>query len=188
MKIVDLVAYKRPETGKKTSKDLRQEALVPAVMYGGAEVRHFSIPMALFRDVIYTKEVCFVNMDIEGDEYKCILQDIQFHPVSETILHADFLELSEGKAIKMDIPVKFVGTSPGMQQGGKLVQKLRTIRVKALPQDMPEVVEVDLTGLELGKSVRIKSITPQNYTILNPLAEPIATVTIPRALRQGANN
>ncbi|MGB0525331.1 MAG: 50S ribosomal protein L25/general stress protein Ctc [Flammeovirgaceae bacterium] len=184
MKIVDVIGYNRTEIGKKSSKDLRRAGNVPCVMYGGEEGNlHFHSPMILFRDLVYTPEVCFVNMDIEGKEYKCILQDVQFHPVSEIILHADFLRLYDDVPVMMEIPVKFVGNSPGLQKGGKLSTKLRKIKVKALPKDMPENVEVSLEGLELGQSVKVKSVDAQNYEILSGPNVTIASVTIPRALR-----
>lgn len=184
MKTLDLIGYNRTDIGKKTSKDLRRDGNVPCVMYGGGEENvHFHTPMILFRDLVYTPEVAFVNMDIEGTEYKCILQDVQFHPVSEIILHADFLRLYDDVPVVMEIPVTFVGTSPGLQKGGKLATKLRKIKVKALPNNMPESVEVSLEGLELGQSVKVGTVNAENFEILSGNNVTIASVTIPRALR-----
>ena len=183
MKTVELIGYKR-ETTKVAVNKLRLEGSVPCVLYGGeGENVHFSTPMILFRDLIYTPEVAFVNLDVEGTEYKCILQDAQFHPVSEIILHADFLLLDENRAVKMEIPVKFSGTSPGIQKDGKLATKLRKIKVKALPQDMPDSIEVSVNGLELGQSVKVSSLTAEKYEILSPKSVTIASIAIPRALR-----
>lgn len=182
MKTVELVGYNRAAT-KPETKRLRAEGLVPSVLYGGKENVHFAVPMILFRDLVYTPEVAFVNLDVEGTEYKCILQDVQFHPVSEIILHADFLLLEDDRPVKMEIPVKFGGKSPGLQKGGKLATKLRKIKVKALPQNMPETIEVSLDGLELGQSVKVASLSQESYDILNPKSVTIASVTIPRALR-----
>ncbi len=178
-----MIGYKRNELGTKRSKALRAEGNVPCVLYGSDENVHFYTPMILFRDLVYTPNVYFVNMDIEGTEYKCILQDIQFHPVSEVILHADFLLLQDDKEVKMEIPVSFVGTSPGLQKGGKLVTKLRKIKVRSLPQNMPDNIEVSIEGLELGKSVKVGSIPADNFTILNNPLVTVASVEIPRALR-----
>ena len=183
MKTLDLIGYKRQDFGKKYSKRLRAEANVPCVLYGGKENVHFYTPMVLFKDLIYTPEVCFVNMDMEGTEYKCILQDVQFHPVSETILHADFLFLQYDKAIKMDIPVKFVGSAPGLLKGGKLTPKLRKIKVKGLPQNLPDNIEVSIEGLELGQSVRVSSINAEKFEILNSSLITVGSIAIPRALR-----
>jgi large subunit ribosomal protein L25 len=111
------------------------------------------------------------------------LQDIQFHPVSEIILHADFLLLVDDKPIKMDIPVKFVGTAPGIVAGGKLMIKLRSIRIKATPANMPESITLDISGLQLGKAIKISSIEIENFEILNSPRVTVATVDIPRALK-----
>lgn len=183
MKTVEIVGYNRETLGKKAAKDLRREGLAPCVVYGGEQPIHFAVPMILFRDIIYTPEVCFVKINIEGVEKTAIVQDYQLHPVSEVLLHVDFLELKEDTPIKLDVPVSFVGNSPGMQQGGKLVAKLRKIKVKALPANMPESVEVSIEGLELGKSVRVGAITPSNYEILYNDSVTVASVAIPRALR-----
>lgn len=184
MRTIDLIGYNRENIGKKNSKDLRRAGNVPCVIYGGEEGNvHFHSPMILFRDLVYTPEVAFVNMDIEGKEYKCILQDVQFHPVSEIILHADFLRLFDDVPVVMEIPVSFSGASPGLQKGGKLATKLRKIKVKALPKDMPSTVEVSLEGLELGQSVKVGTVQTDNYEILSGPNVTIASVTIPRALR-----
>ena len=184
MKTIDLVGYHRSETGGTTAKKLRAEGLAPCVLYGGnGENIHFSVPMILFRELIYTPEATFVNMDIEGTEYKCILKDAQFHPVSEMILHADFLRLYDDQPVKMEIPVKFVGTSPGLQKGGKLATKSRKLKVQALPADMPDSIEVSLNGLELGQSVKVSSIKQEGFTILNNPSVTVGSITIPRSLR-----
>jgi len=183
MKSVEIIGYKRANLGKKESQDLRNDGNVPCVLYGGEEQVHFYSPMILFRDLVYTPEVHTVLLNIEGDEYDCILQDIQFHPVSETILHADFLKLKDDRPVKMDVPVKFVGNSPGIQQGGKLVVKLKKIKVKALPKNLPDYIEVDISKLELGKSIKVKDIVSQNYEILNAVTNPVASVEVPRAMR-----
>lgn len=183
MKSLEIVGFKRANLGKKDAKALREESYVPCVLYGGDKQVHFSAPAILFRELLYTPEVHIVDLNIEGDTYRAIVQDSQFHPVNEMLLHVDFLELQPGKEVKMDVPVKFVGTSPGVQQGGKLVTKLRKLKVKALPENLPDSVEVNISDLGLGKSIKVNKVQPEGYTILtNPLA-PVATVTIPRGLR-----
>ncbi|MCL4153037.1 UNVERIFIED_CONTAM: hypothetical protein GTU68_062290 [Idotea baltica] len=183
MRTVEIIGYKRANLGKAEAKRLRSESQVPCVLYGGKEQIHFSSPMILFRDVVYTPEAAFVKLNIEGKEYSAILQDIQFHPVSEVILHADFLALSDDKYIKMDIPVKFTGTSPGIIQGGKLLIKLRHVRIKALPANMPETITMDVSGLKLGKSMKVASIKTEEFEILNNPRVTLASVQIPRALK-----
>lgn len=183
MKEVEIIGYKRANLGKSDAKALRAESNVPCVLYGGKEQVHFQTPMILFRELVYTPEAAFVKINIEGKEYRAILQDIQFHPVSEIILHADFLELFEDKKIKMEIPVNFTGRSAGVDKGGKLTPKLRKLKIKALPKDMPESISIDITDLDLGKSVKVREVETENFEIMNPESVSIATVSIPRSLR-----
>ena len=185
MKTIEIIGYKRANLGKTESKHLRAEGNAPCVLYGGKEQIHFHTPMYLFKDLLYSSEVAFVKLNIEGEIYSAILQDVQFHPVSEVILHADFLQLDEKKPIKMDIPVKFKGVAPGIQAGGKLVQKLRKVTLKALPANMPDEIVVSVSGLLLGKSVKVGAIKEDNFEILNNKFVSLATVAIPRALRGG---
>jgi large subunit ribosomal protein L25 len=183
MQSLEIIGFKRANLGKSEAKALREEAQVPCVLYGGSEQVHFSAPAILFRELVYTPDVYQVNLNVEGTIYKAIMQDLQFHPVNEQLLHVDFLLLQDDKEVKVDVPVRYVGTSPGVMAGGKLVTKLRKLRVKALPANLPDSIAVDISDLELGKSIKVNRITPENYTILsNPLA-PVATVTIPRALK-----
>ena len=183
MKIVEIIGYKRANLGKTESKRLRGESFVPCVVYGGKEQIHFSAPMILFRDVVYTPEARFVELNIEGEIRKAILKDIQFHPVSEVILHADFLELFEDKPIKMSIPVVTQGIAPGIQTGGRLIMKTPKIMIKSLPKDMPESINVDISKLELGKTIKVGDLAPQEYEILtNPMVS-ICSVDVPRAMK-----
>lgn len=183
MKTVEIIGFKRANLGKKESKDLRAAGNVPCVIYGGKSQVHFHAPMILFRDLVYTPEARFVNLNVEGQLFKAILQDIQFHPVNEMILHADFFELNEKSPVKLDIPVKYKGVAPGVQKGGKLVTKMPKLSVKALPADMPDFIEVDVSNLDLGKTVKVGELREANYTILNNPMVSIASVEVPRALK-----
>lgn len=183
MKSLEIIGYNRANLGKKGSKDLRAEGYVPCVMYGGKEQVHFYSPMILFKELLYTPNVYQVDLNVEGTHYKCILQDAQFHPVNEVILHVDFLELDENKPVKMEVPVRYVGTAPGVQKGGKLVSKLRKIKIKATAANIPDYIDVDISDLELGKSVKVGDIKSEAYTLLSNASTPIATVEIPRALK-----
>lgn len=183
MKTVEIIGFKRANLGKKESADLRLAAQVPCVLYGAGEQVHFYAPMILFRDLVYTPEARMVDLNIEGTMYSAILQDIQFHSINDIILHADFLQLKDDREIKMDIPVKFVGTAPGVMKGGKMTVKLRKLAVKALPKNMPDEIEVDINGLDLGKSVKVSEVASKNFTITNSPLNSIATIEIPRALR-----
>ncbi len=183
MKTLEIIGYKRANLGKKASHDLRLEGYAPCVLYGGKDQVHFYSPMILFKELLYTPNVYQVNLNIEGDQYSAILQDAQFHPVNETILHVDFLELSEDKPIKMEVPVRFTGVAPGVQKGGKLISKLRKVQIKAKPANIPDYIDVDISNLELGKSIKVGELKPEAYVLLNSPNTPIATVEVPRALR-----
>jgi large subunit ribosomal protein L25 len=183
MKTVEIIGYYRANLGKTESKRLRGESFVPCVMYGGKEQIHFSSPMILFRDLVYTPEACFVELNIEGDIKKAILQDTQFHPVSEVILHADFLELFDEKMVKMSIPIRTVGVAPGVQTGGKLVMKMPKINISALPANMPDFIEVDISALELGKTFKVGQLQAKNYDILTSPLVSICSIEVPRAMR-----
>ena len=169
MKTVEIIGYKRANLGKTEAKRLREEGMVPCVVYGGEKQIHFYAPMILFRELVYTDEAHFAMLTIEGEPepFEAILQDIQFHPVSEIIMHADFLQLFRGTPIKMSIPIRTTGTAPGIQQGGKLIRKIKFLSVRALPKNMPEYIEVDVSGLDLGKSVKVGELETGEYEILN---------------------
>lgn len=188
MKKVEIVGFLRKTLGSKSAKDLRNEALAPCVLYGGKENVHFAVPMILFRDLIYTPEVAEVELNVEGTIYRAILQDASFHPVSEMILNVDFLEIVEGKEIKIDVPVKVIGTSPGVLKGGKMVLKLRKVTLKGLVENIPDFVTADITGLDLGQTVKVSKLNVQNVAILNNPSNPVATIDIPRALRGKINS
>jgi len=186
MKTIEIIGYQRANLGKQEAKRLRREANAPCVLYGGKEQVHFYTPMALLRDLVYTPEAHFVHLTIGGTAYRCILQDIQFHPVSEMILHVDFLQIFDSKHVKMQIPTTLVGKAPGVVQGGHLAKKLRKLPVLAYPQDMPAHIQVDVSALALGQMVRVRDIKTEHYTILASPGIPVASVEIPRALRSAA--
>ncbi|MEM6831619.1 MAG: 50S ribosomal protein L25/general stress protein Ctc, partial [Bacteroidota bacterium] len=175
----------RANLGKTEAKRLRGEGMVPCVVYGGEKQIHFYAPMILFRDLVYTDEAHFASLTLEGESepIEAILQDIQFHPVSEIIMHVDFLQLFKDKPVKMEIPIKTVGTAPGIQAGGKLIKKLKFMSVKALPKDMPESIDVDVSGLDLGKSIKVGELEQGSYEMLNSPLVTIASIDRPRALK-----
>jgi large subunit ribosomal protein L25 len=183
MKKIEIIGYNRANLGKQVSNQLRLDGNVPCVVYGGKEQVHFYSPMILFKDIVYTPEAHIIDVNIEGDVHTCVIQDVQFHPVSDIIMHADFLEVHEDKPVKIEIPVKFVGKAPGLIKGGKLIPKLRKIKIKALPDNLPDFIVVDISELDLGKSVKVKDVKAENFEILtNPLVT-IATIEVPRALK-----
>ena len=188
MKTIEIVGYKRANLGKAESQRLRHEGFVPCVVYGGNEQIHFYSPVILFRELVYTNEAHFVHLNIEGEESQAILQEIQFHPVSELILHADFLKISEDRKIKMDIPVKLVGQAPGVEKGGALVRKKATLKVQGLPKDMPDHIDVDISALDFHHAVKVADMKMGSLEFLDPKAAAIAAVEVPRAAKLAAED
>jgi len=184
MKSIAISGSPRENVGKRDAKELRYEGLVPAVLYGGKTQTHFSVSAADLKPVIYTPVVHFIDITVAGTKTQAIIQDIQFHPLTEQILHVDFLELDEKKPIAIEIPIRITGTSPGVKMGGKLVQKLRKLRIKALPKDHLDNIDVSIEGLEVGKSVRVGDLKFDKLTITNAKEDTILSITTSRALRQ----
>lgn len=183
MKTVEIIGYRRANLGKSDSQRLREEGNVPCVLYGGGDQVHFHSPMILFRDLVYTNEAHFVHLNIEGEESQAILQDIQFHPVNETILHADFLRISEQRKIRMKIPTRIVGQSPGVVKGGTLVRKKDSLNVVAFPKDMPDHIDVDVSNLDFHHAVKVADISYPGVEFKEAKASPIAVVEVPRAAK-----
>src|ERR1700753_1973470 len=184
MKSIAISGSPRENVGKRDAKELRYQGLVPAVLYGGATQTHFAVSAADLKPVIYTPVVHFIDITVAGVKSQAIIKDTQFHPLTEQILHVDFLLLDEKKPITIEIPIRLTGTSPGVKMGGKLVQKLRKLRIKALPKDHLDTIEVSIEGLEVGKAVRVADIKLPNLTITNAVEDTIVSVTTSRALRQ----
>ncbi|HEY9535252.1 MAG TPA: 50S ribosomal protein L25/general stress protein Ctc [Mucilaginibacter sp.] len=184
MKSIAISGSLRENVGKRDAKELRYQALVPAVLYGGATQTHFSVSAADLKPVVYTPVVHFIDLDIAGVKSQAIIKDLQFHPLTEQILHVDFLLLDQSKPVTIEIPVRLTGTSPGVKVGGKLVQKLRKLRIKALPKDHLDFIDVSIEALEVGKSVKVGELSFPNLTILNTKEDTIVSVTTSRALRQ----
>ena len=183
MREVEIIGFKRANLGKSEATRLRNEGHVPGVLYGGDEQVHFYAPAIQFRPVLYTPDACFVNLNIEGKEYRAIVQESQWHPVSENLLHVDLMELHVGKPVKMDIPVKTVGNAPGVANGGTLIIKNRKLKVLALPKNMPENITIDISELRIGKAIKVGSIETNNFEILTSSLVTVVNVAIPRALR-----
>ena len=184
MKSIAISGSPRENVGKRDAKELRYEGKVPAVLYGGKNQIHFSVSASDLKSLVYTPEVSFVALEVAGVKAQAIIQDVHFHPLTDLPLHVDFLELDEKKPVVMQIPVKLTGTSPGVKTGGKLVQKLRKLRVKALPKDMPQYVEVSIEKLDVGKSVGVGELKFDNFKVTNNAEDTIVSVTMSRALKQ----
>jgi len=184
MKTIAISGSPRENVGKRDAKELRYEGKVPAVLYGGKEQAHFAVVITDLKDAIYTPEANFLEIDINGAKTKAIIKELQFHPLTDVLLHVDFLQLFDDKEIVMEIPVKLTGTSPGVKMGGKLVQKLRKLRVRSFPKDMPQVVEVSISKLEVGNLFRVRDIEQGQFTITNTAEDTIVSVGMSRALKQ----
>lgn len=174
----------RTEVGKKATKAVRKEGLVPCNIYGGKENLCFSAPEKAFKSLVYTPDFKIAEINVAGATHKVIVKDIQTHPVTDRILHIDFVELIDGQSLKAEIPIKLVGTSEGSKQGGALYQKIRRAKVKTTPENLIDAIEVDVTALNMGQSVRISDVIDiEGVEILTNPQTPIASVEVPRALR-----
>ncbi|MFN9597077.1 MAG: 50S ribosomal protein L25/general stress protein Ctc [Bacteroidota bacterium] len=167
MKSFELNATKRTSLTKQETKKLRDTGMVPCVLYGGSENIHFHAPVLDFRGLVYTPEVFTVNINVDGKTFKAVMQEIQFHPVNDSLMHIDFLEINPGKPVIMHVPVKINGTSEGQRQGGKLITKARKLKVKALANHLPDAVDVDITSLQIGQSVRVSDLKIEGVEFLD---------------------
>ena len=182
MKSVSISGSPRVNVGKKDAKATRKQNLVPCVFYGGKEQIYFTTAEDNFKNIVYTPEICTVKLEINNKEYNAILQDIQFHPVTDKILHVDFLEIFDNKAITMNVPIKVTGTAPGIIKGGKLLMKAKKLKVKALPKYMPDNITIDISKLDIGDNIRVSGINVKDATILDAPNNIVVTVRITRVV------
>jgi large subunit ribosomal protein L25 len=183
MKTIEIIGYRRANLGKTDSQKIREEGNVPCVLYGGNDQIHFYSPVILFRDLVYTNEAHFVHLNIEGEECQAIMQEVQFHPVSEIILHVDFLRITDARKIKMDIPVRLVGQAPGVAKGGALVRKRASLKIYGFAKDMPDHIDVDCSSLDFHHAVKVGDMKMANLEFLDPKMAAIASVEVPRAAK-----
>ena len=187
MNTVSIDATRREDLGKKATRALRSEGKVPCVLYGQNDPLHFTVSPKALKSLVYTADFNVVELNAGGGSQRAIIKDIQFHPVTEAILHVDFLELTDGVPVKVELPVTFTGTSPGVKSGGKLQRAMRRVKVKANPENLVDNLKLDISELQLGSSIRVRDIdVPEGIEIVSAGATPVATVIIPRALRSAA--
>ena len=187
MKVVSITAEERTDLGKKAASAIRKSGKIPAVIYSVNGIQHFSTSPKAVKSIVYTPEFKIAEIEIDGTKKKALLKEIDFHPVTDEILHMDFIELVDGQAVKASIPVKFKGVSPGVKAGGKLMTNLRTVKVKTTPEYLVDELFVDISTLELAQSVRVRDIElPEGVQIEVDGATPIAVVEVPRALKSAA--
>lgn len=182
MKTVSMSGSLRENVGKKDAKSLRKQGLVPCVVYGGAgEQIRFTVPQMAFKPLLFTPDTSYVELEIAGNKYMAILQEIQYHPVTDEVLHADFLQIFDDKPISISIPVKTTGTAPGVLQGGKLMLKLRKLKVKGLPNDIPQYAEVSISELEIAQGVKVEQINIDKVELLDVKSSIVVWVKPTRA-------
>ena len=184
MKSITIEGQLRTELGKKATRQLRSQEQVPGVIYGGAQEVNFYAPARAFKPLVYTGEFQLAEIKLNGNTYKCILKDLQFDKVSDALNHIDLLELVEDKKVIANLPLKFTGSASGVKAGGKLVLKMKSIKVKTLPKYLKESIEVDISNLELNGNIRVQDIQAENMEILNSPRISIASVVLTRQLKQ----
>ena len=186
MKSIAIKGSERESVGKAATRAARNAGMVPCVLYGGSQPVHFTAEESAFKGLVYTPNVHTVVIDLNVKTYNAILQDIQFHPVSDKILHIDFYELNAEKEITMEVPVKVIGNSKGVMAGGVLRLNQRKLKVRALPANLPDFVEADITELEMGNKLYVTKLPTENFKLLHPDNTVVAQVRISRAAMKAA--
>jgi large subunit ribosomal protein L25 len=184
MKSITIEGQLRTDSGKKATRQLRSQKMVPGVIYGGSKEINFSAPATAFKDIVYTSDFMLANVIIDGTSYRCILKDLQFHKVSDLLLHVDFLELVESKKVIATLPLNYIGVPAGVKAGGKLVLKMKSVKVKTLPKYLKEHIDVNIEKLDLNENIRVQDVIAENMEVLNSPRIPIASVTLTRQLKQ----
>ena len=184
MNTVTIEGQLRTDIGKKAARQLRSQELVPGVIYGGPTEITFAAPAKAFKPLVYTGEFQYAVINVGGKTYKTILKDLQFDTVTDVLIHVDLLELVDDKKVIADLPLKFVGVSKGVKEGGKLVLKIKALKVKTLPKDLKEFIEVDITNLKLNENIRVQDVKEEFMEILNSPRIPLASVVMTRQLKQ----
>lgn len=186
MKALTISGSLRENVGKKDAKMHRKEAKVPCVLYGGKDQVHFVATEKDFKKLIFTPEIFIVNLQISGKEYNAILQDIQYHPVTDSILHIDFMEIFDDKPVIISVPVNFTGVAPGVLKGGKLIRKIRKLKIKALPQYLPDDIQVDISELNIAGTIKVGDLVRENIQFLDPLSSVVVTIVSTRGVDDDA--
>lgn len=184
MKTITIEGHLRTDHGKKAARQIRSQESVPAVIYGGAQEVNFYASAKAFKPLVYTGEFQIAEVTVDGKKYRCILKDLQFDKVTDALIHLDLLELVDDKKVVATLPLKFVGTSVGVKEGGKLVIKIKSLKVKALPKDLVETINVDITSLALNGNIRVEDVKAPGLEIMNSPRIPIASVVMTRQLKQ----
>ena len=185
MKSITIQGTKRESVGKKSTKALRDAELVPCVVYGGAETLNFSAEERAFKGLVYTPEAHTVSIEVDGQTIPAVLQDIQFHPITDKILHADFYQLADDKPVVMEVPVRLTGRAKGVVSGGALRQSFRKLKLKALPANLPDEIVVDVTPLKIGNKLYVGDIKTDGFTFMHPDNAVVVAVKMSRTAMKG---
>ncbi len=185
MKSITIQGTKRESVGKKSTKALRDAELVPCVVYGGAETLNFSAEERAFKGLVYTPEAHTVSIEVDGQTIPAVLQDIQFHPITDKILHADFYQLADDKPVVMEVPVRITGRAKGVVSGGAMRQTYRKLKIKALPANLPDEIVVDVTPLKIGNKLYVGDIKTNNFTFMHPDNAVVVAVKMSRTAMKG---
>ena len=188
MKTIKVQGELRSEIGKSVSRRLRSEGKVPAVIYGGNEPVHMTVTPLSVRKLVYSPEFQIVEIDVNGQTRRCIMKDLQFDVVTDELNHIDFLELVEDKKVIADLPINFIGQPQGVKDGGRLVIKLKTVKVRTYPKNLVAQIDVNIENLQLNGNIRVQDIPAEGMEIMNPPRIPIASVVMTRALRQAESD
>ena len=186
MKSITINGSERESVGKVSTKALRNAGMVPCVLYGGSQPVHFSAEEKAFKNLVYTPNAHTVAIELGSKKFNAILQDIQVHPVTDKILHLDFYELHDDKEVTIEVPVKITGVSPGVLLGGVLRLNQRRLKVKALPKNLPDFIEANISGLEMGNKLYVTKLVADNFKLLHPDNTVVAQVRISRAAMKAA--
>jgi large subunit ribosomal protein L25 len=184
MKTITIEGQLRTATGKAATRQLRSEEQVPAVIYGGASEVNFSASLKSLKPLVYTAEFMVAEVNVNGKAYKCVLKDLQFDKITDTLTHVDFLELVENKPVIVTLPIKYTGTPAGVKEGGKLLLKVKALKVKATPANLRESIEVKLDNLALNENIRVEDVKADGLEIMNSARIPMASVVMTRQLKQ----
>ncbi|MGM0619842.1 MAG: 50S ribosomal protein L25/general stress protein Ctc [Bacteroidota bacterium] len=185
MKSVTVKGTKREALGKKSAKRIREQGDVPAVLYGNDELTHITIPFSELRPLIYTPNVYLIDLEIDGKMHKAIIQDMQWHPVEEQVMHVDFLKVEDDKPVKINVPIVITGRAKGIKAGGKLKTNMRKLKIKALPKYLPDTIEIDITKLGIGDSYKVGELERENLEFLDNHSNLIVGVISSRAAMAG---
>lgn len=184
METVNVTIQPRTETGKKANHQIRKDGKIPAVLYGKDSNHIFTTTHKDVKALIYTPNFKLASIDIDGASHNAIIKDIQFHPVTDQIMHIDFVKLIDNHPVKVEVPIRFKGTSPGVKEGGKLIQSMRKVKIKATPENLVDELIADISGVMLGQAIRIHELEiGEGIEILSPANTPVASVEVPRALK-----